>query len=151
MKYELKFMKLVYLGLNLSSFFIPLKVPAVRAQAWYAAGHSSNPWRICGRGLCVFSVRCKKNLLVCRTPKYSVGVLVNCPPFLISLNFWDELVDACNSIWYQSQKSWVRVPTGALFKIITTHSNIHVCGLGEPAREGECWSISELPILSSSA
>jgi hypothetical protein len=70
---------------------------------------------------------------------------VNCPPFLISLSFWVELVGACNSIWYQSQRSRVRVVAGALVKIITAHSNIHVCGLGEPAREGECWSITELP------
>jgi hypothetical protein len=58
---------------------------------------------------------------------------VNCPPFPISLNFWVELVGACNSIWYQSQMSRVRVLAGALIKIITAHSNIHVCGLGE------CW------------
>jgi hypothetical protein len=25
---------------------------------------------------------------------------VNCPPFLISLSFWVELVGACNSIMY---------------------------------------------------
>jgi hypothetical protein len=37
---------------------------------------------------------------------------------------------------------------GALIKIITAHSNIHVCGLGEPAREGECWSVSELPTFT---
>jgi hypothetical protein len=70
---------------------------------------------------------------------------VNCPPFFISLSFWVELVGACNSIWYQSQRSRVRVLAGALIKIITVHSNIHVCVLGEAAREGECWSISELP------
>jgi hypothetical protein len=29
---------------------------------------------------------------------------VNCPSFPISLNFWVELVGACNSIWYQSQR-----------------------------------------------
>jgi hypothetical protein len=62
---------------------------------------------------------------------------VNCPPFPISLSFWVELVGACNSIWYQSQRSQVRILAGALIKL--------VCGLGEPAREGECWSISELP------
>jgi hypothetical protein len=70
---------------------------------------------------------------------------VNCPPFLISLSFWVELVGACNSIWYQGQRSRVRVLAGALIKIFTAHYNIHVCGLGEPAREEECWSISELP------
>jgi hypothetical protein len=69
---------------------------------------------------------------------------VNCLPFLINLSFWVELVGACNSIWY-GQRSRVRVLAGALIQIITTHSDIHVCGLGEPAREGECWSISELP------
>jgi hypothetical protein len=70
---------------------------------------------------------------------------VNCPPFPIGLNFWVELVGACNSIWYQSLRSRVRVLAGALIKIITAHSNIHVYGLGEPVREGECWSISEFP------
>jgi hypothetical protein len=70
---------------------------------------------------------------------------VYCPPFLISLSFWVELVSAFNSIWCQSQRSRVRVLAGALIKIITAHSNIHVCGLGEPAPEGECWGISELP------
>ena len=30
----------------------------------------------------------------------SVGVLVNFPPLSISLSFWVELVDACNSIKY---------------------------------------------------
>jgi hypothetical protein len=69
---------------------------------------------------------------------------VNYPPFLISLSFRVELVGACNTIWYQRKMSQVRVLAG-IIKIITTHSNIHVCGLGEPAREGECWSISELP------
>jgi hypothetical protein len=61
---------------------------------------------------------------------------VNCPPFLISLSFRGKLVVVCNSIWYQSQRSRVRVQAGALIKIITAHSNIHVCGLREPAREG---------------
>jgi hypothetical protein len=70
---------------------------------------------------------------------------VNCPPFLISLSFWVELVGACNSIWYQGQRSRVQVLAGALIKIITAHSKIHVCGLGGAAREGECRSISELP------
>jgi hypothetical protein len=70
---------------------------------------------------------------------------VNCPHFPINLSFWVELVGACNSIWYQSQRSRVRILAGALIKIIIVHSNIYVCGLGEPAREGECWSISELP------
>jgi hypothetical protein len=42
-------------------------------------------------------------------------------------------------------RSRVRVLAGALIKIITAYCNIHVCGLEEPAREGECWSISELP------
>jgi hypothetical protein len=69
---------------------------------------------------------------------------VNCPPFL-SLSFWVELVGACNSIWYQGQRSRARVLACVLIKIITSHSNIHVCGLGESAHEGECWSISELP------
>jgi hypothetical protein len=64
--------------------------------------------------------------------------------FSSSVSFWVELVSVCNSIWYQSQRSRVRVLAGALIKIITVHSNIHVCGLGEPAREGKSWSISEL-------
>jgi hypothetical protein len=73
---------------------------------------------------------------------------VNCPPFPISLSFWVELVGACNSIWYQSQRSRVRILAGALIKIITAHSNIPRMRPGEPAREGECWSISELSTFS---
>jgi hypothetical protein len=73
-----------------------------------------------------------------------VGVQVNCSPFPISLSFWVELVGACNSIWYQSQRSRVRIMAGALIKIITAHSNISRMRPGEPAREGECWSIISL-------
>jgi hypothetical protein len=69
---------------------------------------------------------------------------VNCPPFPISLSFWVELVGACNSIWYQSQRSRVRILAGALIQIITAHSNIPCMRLGGPAREGVL-SISELP------
>jgi hypothetical protein len=61
---------------------------------------------------------------------------VNYPPLLISLSFWVELVGACNSIWYQSQRSRVQILADALIIIIIAHSNFHVCGLGEPAREG---------------
>jgi hypothetical protein len=42
------------------------------------------------------------------------------------------------------KRSRIRVVVSVLIKIITVHSNIHVRGLGEPARDGECWSISEL-------
>jgi hypothetical protein len=59
---------------------------------------------------------------------------VNFLPFLVSLSFWVELVGACNSIWYQSQRSRVRVLVE--IKINTAHSNIYVCGLEKPAREG---------------
>jgi hypothetical protein len=45
-------------------------------------------------------------------------------PFPISLSFWVELVGACNSIWYQSERSLVRILAGTLIKIITAHSNI---------------------------
>jgi hypothetical protein len=34
----------------------------------------------------------------------------------------------------------------ALIKNNCSPLQYHVCGLGEPAREGECWGISELPI-----
>jgi hypothetical protein len=37
------------------------------------------------------------------------------------------------------------VESANIVSMITAHSNIHICGLGEPAHEGECWSISELP------
>jgi hypothetical protein len=37
--------------------------------------------------------------------------------------------------------------TGTLIKIITVHSSVHICVLGEHACE-ECWSISELPTFS---
>lgn len=38
-----------------------------------------------------------------------VRIQVNCPYFSISLTFSVELVGACNSIWYQSHKSRVRI------------------------------------------
>jgi hypothetical protein len=78
----------------------------------------------------------------------NVGVQVNCPSFPISLSFWVELVGACNSIWYQSQRSRVRILAGALIKIITAHSNIPHMRPGGACTEGECWSISELPTFS---
>jgi hypothetical protein len=67
------------------------------------------------------------------------------PTFPYQLSYWVERAGACNLIWYQSQRSRVQILTSTLIKIITAHSNIQVCGLGEPVREGECWSISELP------
>jgi hypothetical protein len=36
------------------------------------------------------------------------------------------------------------------FISIAAYSDIHICGLGEPAREGGCWSISEFAHLSIS-
>ena len=41
-------------------------------------------------------------------------VQVNCPP--LCLSFWIELAGACNSIWYQGQRSRVRILAGAIEK-----------------------------------
>jgi len=70
---------------------------------------------------------------------------VNCPPLPNSLSFWVELVSACNSIWYQSQRSQVRILVSAI-KLNNCYLLLfHVWGLREPPREGKCWNISELP------
>jgi hypothetical protein len=66
----------------------------------------------------------------------------------LPISFLVELVGACNSIWYQSQRSRVRILAGALIKIITAHSNIPRMRPGEPAREGGVGVLSELPTFA---
>jgi hypothetical protein len=39
----------------------------------------------------------------------AVRIQLNCQSLSISLSFWVKLVGAFNSIWYQSQKSRVRI------------------------------------------
>ena len=70
---------------------------------------------------------------------------MNYPHLPISLIFWVELVGACNSIWYQSQRSRVRILVSAIKYNNCCSLLFHIWGLREPPREGECWNISELP------
>jgi hypothetical protein len=70
---------------------------------------------------------------------------VNCPTLPINLSFWVKLVGACNSIWYRSQRSRVRILVSAIKLNNCRSLLLHFWGLRKPRCEGECWNISELP------